>query len=208
MSKYGINDLRGTFEVKEFKTCPIAAAYADWSSMRVRVFSTISHKKCPNYAKVTCCPEWEYFSEFLKWFQESPLTPVQKMNLCLDKDIRGLWSQHYSPDTCLYVTQEINNLFLVGKREERNYMFGVTYDKSSNKYRAQGKCVQKGVQMPLGRFKTELEAHHAFLVNRAALYYWAAQSYDEVYEEALTKAADLLMSVVESGKQFDFGQKD
>lgn len=204
-SKFGINDLQGTFKVADYNSCPIAAAYADWASMRQRVFSDKFQVKRPSYTTVSCCEEWEYFSEFLKWFETSPISVQDKMSLELDKDLRGLWGGHYSPETCTYLPDTLNSLLIVGKKEGRTNLIGVTRDNASNKWRAQGKCVQRGVQMPLGRFHTEIEAHHSFLINRACLLEWAAESYDEIYRDYLITASDFLLNIVSKGEVFSFG---
>ena len=49
---------------------------------------------------------WQYFTNFAKWFKDNYINRYQ-----LDKDMLVKNNNMYSPDTCIFITQELN-LFL------------------------------------------------------------------------------------------------
>lgn len=201
--RYGTNDLRGTFKVNDYGVCPVATAYADWSSMLIRSFSEEYKAKRTCYAKVTCCEEWRLFSNFLEWFNTNGQPFDQIKNLDLDKDLLSLWGNTYSPSTCIYVPKELNSI-LVMTTNSKDCLLGVYFDKESGKYRTQGKTTPYGVKIKSDRFTSELEAHHSYLVYKAGILMWASESFDEIYQQPLITAAEHLLSIVDSNGYFDF----
>ena len=111
--RFGTNDLRGKFSVRDYGVCPIATAYADWSSMLIRSYSEEFKNKKKSYTNVTCCDEWRTFSNFLAWFEDNgqPFNVVK--GLALDKDLKSLWGYLYSPENCIYIPSELNTMLLM-----------------------------------------------------------------------------------------------
>jgi len=201
--KYGTNDLRGTFKVHEHATCPIAAAYSDWSSMLIRAFAEEHKAKNPSYSKVTCCDAWRVFSNFLSWFNNNG-QPFEKVkDLALDKDLLSLWGNLYSPENCIYIPRELNTILVMSK-SSKGCPLGVYFDKESGKYRTQSKITPYGVKVNSGRFDTQLEAHHNYLLYKAGILMWASETFDEIYKNPLIVAAEHLLSIVDSNNYFDF----
>lgn len=81
-------------------------AYQVWQDMLVRCYSSKYKEKYPTYVGVTCCEEWLLFTNFAKWFKDNYIKGHQ-----LDKDMLVKNNTTYSPDTCLFISQELN-LFL------------------------------------------------------------------------------------------------
>jgi hypothetical protein len=96
--------------------------YKDWLNMLQRGYNQQYKEKCPTYKDVTVCEEWHNFQNFAKWHEDNYID-----GFVLDKDIICKDCKIYSPETCAFVPQEINNIFtdkinglLVGIRKRNN----------------------------------------------------------------------------------------
>lgn len=130
--------------------------YVTWTSMMKRCYSSKYQEKKPTYIGCSVCEEWYDYDNFYNWFQEH-----YKEGFALDKDILLQGNKVYSPDTCVFVPSNINQLFVKSDASRGEYPLGVNYLKQSNKYRAKccnGKCKQTN----LGLFLDPLEAHQAY----------------------------------------------
>lgn len=111
----GFNDT--SYEVQH---CPF---YIRWKSMLVRCYDKNYLKHRATYEKCTVCDEWLTFSNFKKWME------VQDWEgKVLDKDILSGDIKIYSPETCVFIDQKVNNLLLDSGRTRGAYPIGVTYD--------------------------------------------------------------------------------
>jgi hypothetical protein len=54
--------------------------------------------------------------------------------MCLDKDILHKGNKIYSPEYCIFVTQDINKLFIKCNKSRGKHPIGVGYDKKLKKY--------------------------------------------------------------------------
>lgn len=79
--------------------------YRVWKSMYLRCYGNHEIHN-PTYSKCSVCEEWHLLSNFKKWFDENYVEGYH-----LDKDILVKGNKVYSPETCCFVPQEINNLF-------------------------------------------------------------------------------------------------
>lgn len=148
---FGINDSDTPIRISEningkstiLWTCP---HYQKWTYLISRC--TNGKKEC--YDDISICEEWKYFSNFKSW---STSQPFFSSELCLDKDI--LSGTIYSPETCRYVPMYINNLIIA--KSTNDYMLGVTYDKSRNRFKSNISI--NGINRNSPRFQTEFEAH-------------------------------------------------
>lgn len=131
--------------------CPY---YAVWHSMLSRCYSAKTQVKNPAYIGCSVAPEWLRFSNFKAWMMTQQWEGLQ-----IDKDILVLGNKVYSPDTCLFVTSEVNNLI---KKNRGKYATGVTWVGKVGKYRAA--CKIHGKQKTLGYYLTEEEAAQVYLV--------------------------------------------
>ena len=69
----------------------------------------------------------------------------------------------YGPDTCIFVTAEVNSLITEKQTNNNGLPPGVHYDTKYNKYVAQ--CQQRGKNKRyLGRYDTQEEAYEAWLL--------------------------------------------
>lgn len=127
--------------------------YKHWRSMLVRCYSERHHKQFPIYADCNVCTEWHHLSNFKKWFDENYIE-----GYALDKDILIKGNKVYSPDTCCFVPQEINNLLIKSDKARGNLPLGVS--KRGNKFYSSVSVNRKRVH--LGVFNTPEEAFLAY----------------------------------------------
>lgn len=96
-----------------------------WRNMIRRCYSEKVLRKCPTYKDVTVCGEWKCFQNFAKWFYENYNFESMR-DWDLDKDILIKGNKSYSPETCCFVPQEINTLFLGCNSKRGEYPIGVS----------------------------------------------------------------------------------
>ena len=137
--------------------------YKTWNHMLERCFSDKLKEKHPTYKDVTVCKDWLNYSNFKSWFEYN-YYEINNETMALDKDILVKGNKLYSPETCVFVSSRINNLFTKNNSKRSKYYIGVNYRpeiNSSNPYCAS--CGNtKGDQIYLGYFKTPEEAFYAY----------------------------------------------
>lgn len=158
----GIND--ADYRVHEFERigeklnlmwrCPF---YSFWTEMLRRVYSKKMHAKYPNYEQCTLVDEWHVFSNFRKWAIGQPWEGNQ-----LDKDILKQGNKLYSPDTCIFIPQNLNT-FLTDRAAKRgDHPIGVYFQKSAGKYKARCSNPFTGEYEYLGLYVDSSDAHEAW----------------------------------------------
>ena len=131
-------------------------SYKVWNSMLERCYSNKSLIHNPTYKDCTVCREWHCFANFEKWFDEN-YYEIPNERVCLDKDILVKGNKIYSPNTCIFVPQNINSLFTKCNVNRGKYPIGVRLTKIKSKpYRAE----MKGHY--IGHFETVEEAFQAY----------------------------------------------
>ena len=145
----GINDYGESIKNKG-KFIP---SYTCWRNMLYRCYNKKKLKDFPSYLGCTVCDEWLYFSNFKKWFDENYRDGYE-----LDKDILSQGNKCYSPQTCIFVPNYINNLFRV-RKDGKNGM-GVFYYEKYNKYI--GRFTFNGKIKYTKVFDSEAEARNAY----------------------------------------------
>lgn len=108
-------------------------SYLVWRSMLERCYNPNTHRKEPTYIGCTVCEEWECYENFEKWYLEN-YYEVNDEKMCLDKDILVKGNKIYSPSTCVFVPQRINNLFTKTNSKRGTYPIGVSYYPRYNKF--------------------------------------------------------------------------
>lgn len=102
----------GFFGVGPYKSkCKGKASkcYSIWHQMIKRCYDHEYQKsKCPTYEGCVVCDEWHNFQNFAKWYEEN--YPKDGGKYALDKDIKFEGNKTYSPENCIFVTQEENNI--------------------------------------------------------------------------------------------------
>ena len=153
----GINDANyATTKMIDGKNvrCPF---YRTWTNMLGRCYDPKFHAKRQTYIGCTVAPEWLSFMAFRSWMTAQDWSGKQ-----LDKDVVQPGNKIYSPETCVFVSPQINQLLVDSAAARGNFPQGVCLFKLDGKFQAGIKLF--GKQKYLGRFDTQEEASKAYLL--------------------------------------------
>lgn len=138
--------------------------YSTWHSMLQRCYSNKYHEKYPTYKDCEASDEFHNFQNFGEW-DEDNYYKVEGQRMELDKDILVKHNKMYSSETCIYVPQTINTLFVKKDRNRGKSAIG-TYHLENGKYRAYCNLINpqtgKSKLKNLGHYDTELEAFEVY----------------------------------------------
>lgn len=179
----GINDA----DYKVFVEGVMCPFYHKWKHMITRCYS--GRRK--HYIGCTVCDEWLLFSNFKAWMNTQDWEGKD-----LDKDIIKQGNRVYSPDTCVFVTQQVNKLLTDSKSARGRYPIGVSKrkDKRVNQYQASIGIHSK--QAHLGYFDTPEKAHQAWVKAKSELLKETAYKQSDFrVKEALLKRANKMLTM-------------
>ena len=163
-SVYGIGYI-GEGEYKTSENGVHTKAYVSWTSMIYRCYSSNYLSKFPSYIDCYVCDEWHNFQNFAKWYYKN-YYEIDGEIMCLDKDILIKGNKVYSPETCIFVSNNINVLFCKRNKARGKYPIGVQWDKEKRKYIANcdifDKETNKSRQKFIGRYDTIEETFLAY----------------------------------------------
>lgn len=186
----GIND--ADYQVRDSKAGTLCPFYKVWHSMLRRCYSTYTHDIQGAYIECEVCEEWKRFSNFRAWMLEQ-----QWNNKQLDKDFLGE-SKVYSPETCVFLPQKLNNLIIRRGKGRQEHLRGVVLIPETGKYRAR---VNLGkLRKHLGMFDDEREAHKAYLEAKLEIVknYLQEFSEDAKIVSGLKRIADKIGTAIET----------
>ena len=168
----------GYFGIGEFKSKDengkITKCYETWQGMHERCYDSNCQEKHPTYKGCKVCKEWNNYQEFAKWDNEN-YYEIEGQRMALDKDILCKGNKIYSPETCIYVPQRINSLFIKSNKIRGEYPIGVT--KHRNKFEAHLKKDNK--QICLGSYSTPEEAFLAYKIAKEQYIKEVAEEYKD-----------------------------
>ena len=180
----GVNDADYVVQVTEYieerllngrkkqKLVWICPYYSRWKGMLVRCYSKNLQDKYPTYKGCTVCVDWLTFSNFRKWM----ITQVWE-DKQLDKDLLKEGNKIYSPETCVFVSREVNVFTIASGKTRGEYLIGCCcWDKQAKKFMTQCSNPFTKKREYLGLFNTELEAHLAWKKRKHELAYQFAVS--------------------------------
>lgn len=131
-----------------------------WRHMIERCYSEYYPKSNPSYIGCSVCPEWLRFSNFKEWMQKQ-----EWQGLSLDKDLLFVGNKVYSPENCVFITQEVNVFIFTGRMNNSDTTLPLGVRRSGkNKYRAQ--CRIDGKNRNLGTYDTAEQAASVWLKNK------------------------------------------
>ncbi len=130
-------------------------SYTTWFAMIQRCYKECFEKKT-TYKDCLVCDEWLCYENFEKWFDEN-YYEIPGEIVDLDKDILSKENKIYSPNTCIFVPQQINKYFVKRASSKDGYPLGV-YKNKSGSYGARAIHTNKRI----GTFKTIEEASNAY----------------------------------------------
>jgi hypothetical protein len=129
--------------------------YRTWYSMMQRCYSSKFQSSRQSYIGCTVCKEWHSFMAFRAW-----MVGQDWQGKALDKDILVTGNKIYSPDTCLFVSLQINSLLTDGGASRGKWPVGVCWHGRGRNFQAY--CRINGKQKHLGSFTDPHAAHRAW----------------------------------------------
>ena len=178
----GINDVAYLAHPKidgKKVACP---AYRAWESMLNRCYGY----KWPTYIGVTVCNEWLSFSAFRRWWIEH-----QVDGFALDKDIL-CDSLEYSPYSCMFVPQWLNNFITDSNASRGSCPIGVDLDKRRGKFRARCGNPTTGKSEYLGMLETKAEAYAAWRTRKLELAIELKPKMDEIDQRIYPRVIEII----------------
>ena len=143
------------------KICPY---YERWKSMLRRCYGYPSLSRNPTYKGCTVCDEWLLFSNFKAWMQKQDWKEKE-----LDKDVLSGVSKTYSPNTCCFISKQLNSFLSGTVSKLGKYMTGVSPYRDTGRFLAKCSDPFLNKNIHLGIYSNELEAHSAWRSYRSAI---------------------------------------
>lgn len=131
--------------------------YTVWVGMLDRCYSTTNNTR-KTYEGCEVASSFRYLPFFKDWCHNQ--VGFGEKGFALDKDILVKGNKVYSPETCCFVPQEINNLLTNKKMGSKSIRSGVSFNKECGKYIVRFSKGSKSKH--IGYFVTELEAFLAY----------------------------------------------
>jgi hypothetical protein len=157
----GLNDAN---YVTQFKasgwTCPF---FLTWKNMLKRAYSKAEHSRRPSYVGTEVCDEWLRFSTFKDWMENQDWHGKH-----LDKDLLVPGNKLYSPETCCFVSRELNSFLTDSAASRGDYPVGVCLHKATGKFAAQINSPGIG-KRHIGLFDDADSAHTAWKNEKRAI---------------------------------------
>ena len=139
-----------------------------WVSMLQRCYYKKYQEGQPTYRGCRVCDEWLTFSNFKKWMEQQEWEGRQ-----LDKDFLVEGNKIYSPDTCMFIPQKLNNFIVTCGKIKGQYPIGVCYRKKAkdmvNEYSKPYSCnVRDGTRNKsyISVHSNPEEAHQRYLAEK------------------------------------------
>lgn len=171
----------------------ITPEYDRWTRMLLRCYGEYEGLSLA-YQDCTVDKTWLNFQCFAQWYQDN-YYEIPNHKMCLDKDIICKKNKIYSPDTCCFVPEIINDTFIgLNVHKQKSLPIGVKRNSRSNTYRA---CMKNnGHLIHVGCFNTPEEAFYAYKVAKEVHIKQMADKYkqwlpDKVYQAMYAYEIDI-----------------
>lgn len=136
-------------------SCPF---FGRWKSMLKRCYAM--PEKHPSYKECYVCEDWLTFTRFRAWMETQDWEGKE-----LDKDLLIKGNSLYSPSTCVFVPQIINNFLTENKSDNTSGFVGASLHKCGG-FQANCHNPFTGKVEYLGLYKTREAAHTAWGVRK------------------------------------------
>ena len=133
--------------------------YDIWYGMLKRCYDPKTQERNPTYKGCTAENDWFNFQHMVEWI-ENNYYEVPGEQMCLDKDILCKGNKMYSRETCIFVPQRINTLFIKCDKARGDCPIGMCLNSSGN-YEV-GCSNGYGKQIYLGTYSTKEEAFRVY----------------------------------------------
>ena len=148
----------GIYEKGSYDTVKDKKAYRTWKNILQRCYDEKTLERFPTYVGCEICDEWVYFQNFADWYHKNYVD-----GYTLDKDILGD-GKLYSPDTCCFVPNHINNILHENKHKQNELPLGVNLQ--DGRYRV--RISDRGRKINVGYYSTVSESLNAYNESRKA----------------------------------------
>ena len=159
---YGVGYL-GEGEYKSRENGKDTRVYSTWTNMLQRCYDKKYHEKYPTYIDCKTYKKWHNFQNFGNWYDDN-YYEIEGERMDLDKDILVKGNKIYSPETCIFVPNTINLLFIKNDNKRGKSLIGTSPFKG--KYVAQCRIINpetgKSKNEYLGRYETQEEAFKVY----------------------------------------------
>lgn len=122
-----------------------------------RCYGESFQKKHPSYFDCEVCEEWLIFSNFKAWMEKQNWEGKH-----LDKDLLVDGNKLYSPETCVFISSNLNNFLTDSFATRGDCLIGVSHIPKVAKYRATCRNPFTLKSESLGSFENETDAHVAW----------------------------------------------
>ena len=174
---YGIGYL-GEGEYNSYENSKRTKYYDTWVSMLRRCYDDKYQEKYPTYKGCEVCTEWHNFQAFAEWY-ENNYYQIEDEVISLDKDILSKGNKIYSPETCVFVPQNINTLFTKCDKSRGNDPIGTSKRPFGN---YQVYC-NNGYGDYLGVYSTKEEAFKIYKHHKEKIIKECIESYEGIIPE-------------------------
>lgn len=179
---YGIGYYGKEFENVKLIDIP---SYRTWRMMLQRCYDEKVHKVEPRYKDCAVCEEWHSLFRFNEWYLKNYYS-ISNERMELDKDILLKNNKIYSPDTCVFVPQRINTLFVTANKIRGEFPIGVYYDRQKKRYIAN--MTYNGKSIKVARCITPIEAFYEYKFYKEYYIKEIAEEYKERIPDRLYNA--------------------
>ena len=156
----GINDVPGAGKLVKQSPYTRIHYYTVWRNVLGRCYNTKEQAKAPTYIGCTVDSRWHYLSNFKQWYDEQG----DVTGKAIDKDIISPGNKVYGPDTCFFVSPQLNTFFIKQDRHRGKYPIGVRHEKRvlTKPFKCQIRD-GTGEKKYVGYYSTPEEAYQAFI---------------------------------------------
>jgi hypothetical protein len=152
-----------------------------WVNMIARGYDEKTKLQSPVYRTTTVCKEWLNYQTFANWY-----TANYRPNWEIDKDLLIPGNKHYSPETCVFIPQELNKFLANAYSSNRSGHTGVVWNKINKTWTA--RIMDNGINTNLGSFKDIKLASEAYSIARTALADKQRELYKNIIPSSVLKA--------------------
>ena len=138
-------------------------AYRIWKGLFDRCYKHYNESRNYVYNNCEISDEWECFNTFADWYFEN-FYEIKGQTMCLDKDILHKGNKIYSPETCIFVPNNINMLFIKCDKSRGESVIGTT--PVNGKYKVRCSIINpetgKSKNKYLGLYETQEKAFQVY----------------------------------------------
>lgn len=137
--------------------------YNSWKNLLARCYSDKYRYLHPSYEDCYMYEEWLNFQTYAKWYHVN-WYDIGEGRMHIDKDILVKGNKIYSPETCIFVPQRINEIFSTRKSLRGDLPCGVSRNPSGSYSVTCG--IDNGIIENLGTYKTVEDAFDAYKIRK------------------------------------------